>query len=177
VATRGDGRAGEDVTGQARRAVGLPERLAEPLTIEVRGEVFMTDTDFAEANAMRTGAGEPAFAHPRSAAAGTLRAENRTYDAPLSFLAYAVAGLDGAGAEPVPHSAAMARLADLGVATTAGSSAGMPLCATIDEVIAAVEALSAGRGGLGFGVDGAVTEVELLRSDHGAAWRRGRGGW
>src|SRR5436305_11394700 len=46
VATRGDGRAGEDVTGQARRAVGLPERLAEPLTIEVRGEVFMTNADF-----------------------------------------------------------------------------------------------------------------------------------
>src|SRR5215468_11288952 len=74
VATRGDGRAGEDVTGQARRAAGLPARLREPLTVEVRGEVFMTDADFAAANAMRTGHGEPAFAHLRSAAAGTLRA-------------------------------------------------------------------------------------------------------
>ena len=74
MATRGDGRAGEDVTGQARRAVGLPHRLAEPVTLEIRGEVFMTEADFALANELRTGHGEPPFAHPRSAAAGTLRA-------------------------------------------------------------------------------------------------------
>jgi DNA ligase (NAD+) len=151
VATRGDGRAGEDVTGQARRAAGLPERLTEPLTVEVRGEVFMTDADFGVANTMRTATGEPAFAHPRSAAAGTLRAQDRTYDAPLSFLGYGVAGLgDG------PHSEAMATLSALGVATTAG----MPVCTTIDEVLAAVEALGSGRGTLGYGIDGAVIKAD-----------------
>ena len=160
VATRGDGRAGEDVTGQARRAVGLPARLTEPVTAEVRGEVFMTDADFAAANELRTGHGEPPFAHPRSAAAGTLRAHDRAYDAPLSFLAYAVHGLDGAGGEPAPHSAAMARISQLGVATTASSRAGMPLCATIDEVVAAVDTLYARRGELGFGVDGAVIKAD-----------------
>lgn len=46
VATRGDGRAGEDVTLQARRVAGLPAQLTEPTTVEVRGEVFMTDQDF-----------------------------------------------------------------------------------------------------------------------------------
>jgi DNA ligase (NAD+) len=179
VATRGDGRAGEDVTTQARRAVGLPEQLGEPVTLEVRGEVFMTDADFVRANEMRTGNGEPAFAHPRSAAAGTLRAQDRAYDAPLSFLAYAVHGLDDAvpvvGADDAvpevsaddgtakPHSATMAYIESLGVATTAGSPAGMPLCATIDEVLAAVEALYAGRGELGFGIDGAV-----IKADHPA---------
>ncbi|MEU8265280.1 NAD-dependent DNA ligase LigA [Micromonospora sp. NPDC048999] len=160
VATRGDGRAGEDVTGQARRAAGLPARLAEPLTVEVRGEVFMTDVDFAAANVLRTGHGEPAFAHPRSAAAGTLRAQDRAYDAPLSFLAYAVHGLDGADGEPLPHSVAMARVGQLGVATTATSAAGMPLCSSVDEVIAAVEALRTRRGELGFGVDGAVIKAD-----------------
>jgi DNA ligase (NAD+) len=183
VATRGDGRAGEDVTGQARRAVGLPHRLREAMTLEVRGEVYMTDADFAEANAMRTGHGEPAFAHPRSAAAGTLRAQDRAYDAPLSFLAYAVQGLDHredqsedltaedptaedptaedlADGEPMRHSAAMAVLEDLGIATTAGSSTGLPVCATIDEVFAAVEALTARRGTLGYGVDGAVIKAD-----------------
>src|SRR5439155_8731406 len=109
---------------------------------------FMTDADFAQANALRTGHGEPAFAHPRSAAAGTLRAQDRAYDAPLSFLAYAVHGLAGTDGEPMPHSAAMAMLGDLGIATTAGSAAGMPLCATIEEVIAAVAALNASRGTL-----------------------------
>src|SRR2546430_760426 len=71
----------------------------------------------------------------------------------------AVAARYGDG-EPIPHSAAMARLAGLGVATTGGSPAGMPLCPTIDEVIAAVEALHARRGALGFGVDGAVIKAD-----------------
>ncbi|MCX4471466.1 NAD-dependent DNA ligase LigA [Micromonospora sp. NBC_01655] len=160
VATRGDGRSGENVTGQARRAVGLPARLAEPLTVEVRGEVFMTDADFAAANVLRTGHGEPVFAHPRSAAAGTLRAQDRAYDAPLSFLAYAVHGLDGADGEPVPHSVAMAHVGRLGVATTATSAAGMSLCVSVDEVITAVDALRTRRGELGFGVDGAVIKAD-----------------
>lgn len=169
VATRGDGLAGEDVTPQARRAAGLPERLTEPLTVEVRGEVFMTDADFGRANELRTGHGEPAFAHPRSAAAGTLRAQDRAYDAPLSFLAYAVHGLDttdASGADTPgparPHSATMAYVESLGVATTAGSPAGMPLCATIGEVLAVVEALYARRGDLGFGIDGAVIKADQL---------------
>jgi DNA ligase (NAD+) len=161
VATRGDGRAGEDVTAQARRAAGLPARLRQPVTVEVRGEVFMTDADFAHANELRTGHGEPPFAHPRSAAAGTLRAQDRAYDAPLSFLAYAVHGLGGGNHdEQITHSAAMATLEGLGVATTGGSAAGMPICAGIDEVLAAVQALAAGRGTLGFGIDGAVIKAD-----------------
>jgi DNA ligase (NAD+) len=158
VATRGDGRAGEDVTGQARRAAGLPDRLAEPVTLEVRGEVFMTDADFEQANTMRTGTGEPAFAHPRSAAAGTLRAQDRTYDAPLSFFAYSV---HRDAPAPGAHSEAMAELERLGIATTGGSAAGTPVCGTIEEVLAAVQTLSASRGTLGFGIDGAVIKADL----------------
>jgi DNA ligase (NAD+) len=158
IVTRGDGRAGDDVTAQARRASGLPATLARPVTIEVRGEVFMTEADFAVANELRTGHGEPAFAHPRSAAAGTLRAPKRTYAAPVSFLAYAVSGLEGLA----EHSAAMTELERLGVATTAGSELGLRLrtCTGIDEVLAAVAAVGAGRGELGFGVDGAVIKAD-----------------
>jgi DNA ligase (NAD+) len=154
VATRGNGVAGENVTRIARRAAGLPARLAEPVTVEVRGEVFMTETDFAAANELRVGHGEPAFAHPRSAAAGTLRADQRVYAAPLSFTAYAVAGLD------LPHSAAMAELDRLGVATTLGSPAGMATCTSMDEVVAAVARLTESRLTLGFGVDGAVVKAD-----------------
>lgn len=157
VATRGDGVSGENVTRIGRRAAGLPDRLAEPVTLEVRGEVFMTEADFAVANELRTGHGEPAFAHPRSAAAGTLRADQRAYAAPLSFLAYAVAGKPS----DLPHSAAMAELERLGVATTVGSPAGMTGCATMDEVVAAVDRLAEIRGTLGFGVDGAVVKADL----------------
>ena len=175
VATRGDGRAGEDVTTQARRAVGLPRRLSEAVTVEVRGEVFMTDADFAHANTLRTGNGEPPFAHPRSAAAGTLRAQDRAYDAPLSFFAYAVHGLAD---EPARHSATMARVERLGIATTAGSAVGMPVCGTIDEVLGAVEALSAHRESLGFGIDGAVIKADLAadRESVGSSSRAPRWG-
>jgi DNA ligase (NAD+) len=167
VATRGDGRTGEDVTVQARLVAGLPQRLTRQTprpgkasaTVEVRGEVFMTDADFERANELRLAHGHPAFANPRNAAAGSLRALDRTYDVPLSFLAYAVHGLNGAEGEPVTHSDAMAYIASLGVATTANSAAGMPVCATVDDIVDAVATLGAKRGELGFAVDGAVIKA------------------
>jgi DNA ligase (NAD+) len=165
VATRGDGRTGEDVTSQTRLVAGLPEELTQPVTVEVRGEVFMTEADFIAANDMRTAHGEPAFANPRSAAAGSLRAQ-RVYDVPLSFFAYATHGLDTAAAET--HSGALAYLGALGVATTARSSAGLVICATIDEAFAAVAHLGATRGDLGFGIDGAVIKADLA-ADRDAA--------
>ncbi|MFI5937259.1 NAD-dependent DNA ligase LigA [Actinoplanes sp. NPDC051494] len=158
VATRGDGRAGEDVTAQARAVAGLPAELTRPVTVEVRGEVFMTDDDFTRANELRTAHDGKPFANPRNAAAGTLRAQDRAYTAPLSFLSYAVHDLPGG--EGLTHSAAMAMVAGLGVATTAGSPAGMPGCATVDDLLAAIAALGALRGTLGFDIDGAVIKAD-----------------
>jgi DNA ligase (NAD+) len=158
VATRGDGRAGEDVTAQARSVAGLPAALASPVTVEVRGEVFMTDADFAKANELRTGHGGAPFANPRNAAAGTLRAQDRAYLAPLSFLAYAVHDLPTG--EGLTHSAAMAAIAELGVATTGGSAAGMAICTTVDELVDAITALGALRDKLGFDIDGVVIKAD-----------------
>ncbi|GAA4604333.1 DNA ligase (NAD+) [Actinoplanes octamycinicus] len=158
VATRGDGRAGEDVTAQARSVAGLPARLTEPVTVEVRGEVFMTDEDFARANELRTAHGGQPFANPRNAAAGTLRAQDRAYLAPLSFLAYAVHDLPTG--EALTHSDAMAAIERLGVATTGGSAAGMALCTTVDELVAAIAALGALRDKLGFDIDGVVIKAD-----------------
>lgn len=162
VATRGDGRTGEDVSNQTRLVAGLPDDLAEPITVEIRGEVFMTDADFARANELRVEHGEPAFANPRSAAAGSLRAQ-RVYDVPLSFFAYATHGLP-----EETHSGAIEYLGRLGVATTAQSTAGLAICADIDEVFAAVARLGATRGDLGFGIDGAVVKADLA-TDRDAA--------
>lgn len=155
LATRGTGRAGEDVTHNARLISGLPPRLAEPATIEVRGECFMSDADFEAANAARLAAGERPFVNPRNAAAGALRADKRSYDLPLSFLAYGSVGLEHLG-----HASAMARLAVLGVSTTAGSSAGMTRCRGVAEVVEAIERLGELRGKLGFAVDGAVVKAD-----------------
>ncbi|GLW34978.1 NAD-dependent DNA ligase LigA [Actinoplanes regularis] len=158
VATRGDGRAGEDVTVQARSVAGLPAELTRPVTVEVRGEVFMTDDDFAKANDLRTGHGGQPFANPRNAAAGTLRAQDRAYLAPLSFLAYAVHDLPGG--EGLTHSAAMAAIAELGVSTTGGSAAGMAVCTTVDELVEAIARLGAQRDTLGFDIDGVVIKAD-----------------
>ncbi|WP_027346870.1 NAD-dependent DNA ligase LigA [Hamadaea tsunoensis] len=172
VATRGDGRAGEDVTAQTRLVAGLPKKLSEPVSIEVRGEVFMTDADFEVATERRVAHGEPPFANPRSAAAGSLRAQ-RVYDVPLSFFAYAAHGLPDWA-----HSDGLDYLHKLGVSTVAQSSAGLALCDTVDAVYAAVGRIGTGRASLGFGVDGAVIKADSAadRSAAGASSKAPRWG-
>jgi DNA ligase (NAD+) len=71
--TRGDGTTGEDVTRNVKTVRALPLRLPERLTLEVRGEVYYTLSNFEKLNREREAAGEPAFKNPRNAAAGTLR--------------------------------------------------------------------------------------------------------
>jgi len=74
AATRGDGQTGENVTANVLTISGLPHRLNQPLPLlALRGEVFMSKQAFAELNAEREEAGEPLFANPRNAAAGSLR--------------------------------------------------------------------------------------------------------
>jgi DNA ligase (NAD+) len=72
-ATRGDGQVGEDITQNLKTIRSLPLQLQQPVTLEVRGEVFMPKKEFARLNVDREAHGEPLFANPRNAAAGTLR--------------------------------------------------------------------------------------------------------
>ncbi len=72
-ATRGDGTVGEDITTNLRTSRGVPLRLQEPYTLTVRGEAYMSKAAFARLNAEREEAGQPLFANPRNAAAGSLR--------------------------------------------------------------------------------------------------------
>ena len=74
--TRGNGVEGEDVTANLRTVVDLPLRLKGkgwPKKMEVRGEVYLPKSRFAETNKQREKAGEPTYANPRNAAAGALR--------------------------------------------------------------------------------------------------------
>jgi DNA ligase (NAD+) len=75
-ATRGNGIEGEDVTANLRTVLDVPLRLhgkGWPKLMEVRGEVYLSKSRFAELNKERERAGEPTFANPRNAAAGALR--------------------------------------------------------------------------------------------------------
>ena len=73
AATRGNGVAGEDVTENLRAVRGLPARLRAPVTIEVRGEVYLSREEFDRINAERERDGLPLFRNPRNAASGTVR--------------------------------------------------------------------------------------------------------
>ena len=101
-ATRGDGYVGEDVTQNVRTIPAVPLRLQPgkiPASerLEIRGEVYLRLKDFREFNRKRLEAGEPAFANPRNAAAGSLRQLDPrvTAQRPLYFYAYGLGALTG----------------------------------------------------------------------------------
>ena len=73
AATRGDGEVGEDVTHNIRTIREIPERLARPVDLIAEGEVYLTRSGFAALNELRRQRGEPLFANPRNAAAGSIR--------------------------------------------------------------------------------------------------------
>jgi DNA ligase (NAD+) len=77
AATRGDGRAGDDITAQARTIQSIPLRLAGdgniPRILEVRGEIFMPNDVFQKINKQREEAGEEVFKNPRNLTTGTLK--------------------------------------------------------------------------------------------------------
>ncbi|MEU5367604.1 NAD-dependent DNA ligase LigA [Streptomyces sp. NPDC005951] len=164
--TRGDGTAGEDVSHAAGAVVGLPERLAEPVTIEVRGEILMTNDQFDQGNAIRTEHGGAPFANPRNGAAGTLRAKDRAYRVETTFFAYGALPLPDSGElgdflAELPHSEVLSYVAGLGVHTAAGSAVAPVLAATVEEVQARVDAIGSLRATLPFGIDGIVIKADL----------------
>ncbi|MEU8510946.1 NAD-dependent DNA ligase LigA [Kitasatospora sp. NPDC048722] len=157
VLTRGDGLAGEDITHAADAVLGLPARLAEPLDVELRGEVLLTHEQFEKANAVRTAHGATPFAHPRSGAAGTLRAKDRPYRVELTFFAYDALGLPG-----LDHAALLARLAELGANTAATTDAAPRRCASLAEAQQRIDEIAALRAALPFGIDGVVVKADAV---------------
>ncbi|MFA1543160.1 NAD-dependent DNA ligase LigA [Actinomadura monticuli] len=166
LVTRGDGAAGEDVSHGIGMIAGLPGRLAAPVTVELRGEVLMTHAQFEAANAARTAAGGAAFANPRSAAAGSLRAKDRPYQVEMTFFAYGALPLDGTDDETaarlreLPHSGIMELVAGLGAHTTAATPVPAITAATVERVTERIEEIAALRAGLDFGIDGIVVKAD-----------------
>lgn len=73
AATRGDGVVGEDVTHNIRTIKNVPQKLSKPLDLIVEGEVYLTRSGFKKLNTQREKDGQPLFANPRNAAAGSIR--------------------------------------------------------------------------------------------------------
>lgn len=164
--TRGDGESGEDMMHAAANITGLPAVLSSPVSVEVRGEVMLTHTQFETANELRLEHGQNPFANPRNGAAGSLRAKDRAYAIPMSFFAYALLGADEHGIDT--HTDAMSFIASLGVATTAGTKAPMRVFATAAEAAEYVAELGSRRESLDFEIDGAVIKANSY-ADQAAA--------
>jgi DNA ligase (NAD+) len=159
--TRGDGTTGEEVTATVRTIPAVPLRLLRPLPLlEVRGEVFYPIEAFEEMNRRRAERGEPPFANPRNAAAGSLRLIDPALAAsrPLDFFAWGLARIEGEPA-PATHSAGLDLLRSLGLRVTPRSA----LVSGPDGAGAYFETQSTARDGLPYEVDGCVFKVDDLR--------------
>ncbi|MFE0514085.1 NAD-dependent DNA ligase LigA [Streptomyces sp. NPDC058964] len=172
--TRGDGTAGEDVSHAIGTVEGLPDELAEPITVEVRGEVLMTAAQFEHANEIRTAHGGQPFANPRNAAAGTLRAKDRAYTVPMTFFGYGLLPLAeteeqlAARLGELAHSDLMSRAAELGVSTTATTAVPGVTADSAEQVLARVKEIAALRAELPFGIDGIVVKADLAADQRAA---------
>jgi DNA ligase (NAD+) len=168
--TRGDGTTGEDVTPNLRTITSVPERLAEPAMLEVRGEVYMPKAEFARINADREEAGLTLYANPRNSGAGSLRQKDASVTAGRRLATWMYQLLeDGAsgqgglfdgpegGASTVSsQSAALARLKGLGFEVNPAAESGLD----IEEVIAFTERWREARHELPYETDGVVVKVD-----------------
>lgn len=159
-ATRGDGVRGEDVTPNVRTIRAIPLKLRSGPTgrLEVRGEVYLPRASFERMNREREDAGEPLFANPRNAAAGTMRNLDPALVAKRGLSAFTYQ-LIAAGNHPYASHAAMLETM---------TSWGLPVelhwrrCVGVDAVIAFCTEWADKRLTLDFDTDGVVVKVDEL---------------
>lgn len=169
--TRGDGTRGEDVTINVKTIRSLPLRLLDGAgrkhrRIEVRGEVFLPLSSFNAVNAEREENGEPRFANPRNAAAGTLRTLNPEVVASRKLDLF-VYQCFADGQIPCPrHSETLHWLKQAGFKVNPH----WKRCSSIEEVVAYCREWGEKRDGLSYEIDGVVVKVDSiqLQQDMGA---------
>lgn len=160
AATRGDGTTGDDVTENVRTIANIPHSLAgdAPAQIEVRGEIYLPKSVFAELNAARDEEGLPAFANPRNAAAGSLKQLDPSLVASrrLAGIFYGFGGWSGS--LPATGSEALTQFAAWGLPV----SERILVAESPDQVVAAVDELGTIRHGFAYETDGAVVKLDSL---------------
>jgi DNA ligase (NAD+) len=160
-ATRGDGIQGDDITQNLRTVRQLPLRLhtreATYASIDVRGEAFMTRSDFEEMNRAREKKGEKLFINPRNATAGTLKLQDPRIVAarPIRIFTYALFAPD---ARLAAHAQNLETLRTLGFPVNPQYKR----CATIDDAIRYWEHWEMRRDELPYEIDGVVVKVDSL---------------
>jgi DNA ligase (NAD+) len=161
-ATRGDGRVGEEITPNLRTIRSLPKmlrgRLAEAEEVEVRGEVYLPRAEFEKLNRALEEAGEPTFANPRNAAAGSLRQKDPavTDRRPLTIFLYHVSRARELGF--TSYGETLEALREAGFRVNPRTEP----CPAIEQVLAYCARMEADRDALGYDADGAVVKVDNL---------------
>ncbi len=157
AATRGDGRVGEDVTQNIKTIESVPLTLEEPATLVAEGEAWLPDAMLKRINAEREKSGEPLFANPRNAAAGTLRQLDPRIVAARKLLltAYDISS----GVVPPTQAEELTRLKELGFKTDSN----WKVCQTIDEVLKFHIDWKTRRATQPFWIDGIVVKVNQRR--------------
>jgi len=157
AATRGDGVVGEDITANIKTVSGLPLRLRSPFPefVEIRGEVYLGHREFARINAERETAGEPVFANPRNAAAGSVRQLDPAVTAKrkLSAFLYALGSVSGPAA--ASQIGLLQTLQGWGMRTNPN----VRVNPDIDAVIAYVAEWTGKKETLPYDIDGIVVKV------------------
>lgn len=154
-ATRGDGEVGEDISQNLRTIRSVPLALNRPLSLEVRGEAYMSKTAFAVLNAERESNGQQVFANPRNAAAGSLRQLDPRIAASrkLDFVVYGLAKIDGE--QVLSHSQALELLRKIGFKV----SPLRQVVNTIEDAFAVCLKYQVDRHNLPFEIDGIVIKL------------------
>ncbi len=159
--TRGDGRAGEDITANIKTIRAIPLSLLGshiPDFIEIRGEVYMDKKEFSQVNKERIEKGEVLFANPRNATSGSLKLLDSSIVAKrrLNFFAHS---LGAYRSQPINTQwDFLSRLKDWGVCANRHSA----LCRNIDEVIAYCHKWQQRRDELSYEIDGVVVKLNSL---------------
>lgn len=157
--TRGDGFVGEDVTNNLKTVMSIPLKLHKPVPyLEVRGEVFMAKKSFARLNEEREADGQPTFANPRNAAAGSLRQLDSAVAAKRGLDIFVFNVQRSEGIEFKTHLESLRFLRDAGFKVITNDREFETIDAAFDEI----ENIGEARRGLYYDIDGAVIKVNDL---------------
>ncbi len=161
--TRGDGVKGDDVTENVRTIRTIPLRLHGdyPAEFEIRGEILMPFSVFDRLNREKAAAGEPLFANPRNAAAGTLKLQNSAQVARRSLDCY-LYYIPGEAAPADTHFGNLKKAAEWGLRVSPHTE----LCNTVEEVLRFIAKWDRDRAGLPVPIDGIVIKVNDLEKQH-----------
>lgn len=158
--TRGDGITGEDITNNLKTIKAIPLKLFEPVSVEVRGEVYMPKESFEKLNEENLKNGEKLFANPRNAAAGSIRQLDSTITAKrdLSMFCYTAIFTGNIENPPKTHYESIMYLKKLGFKVNPN----IKLCKNADEAVNYCKEWDEKRFSLDYATDGVVIKVNDL---------------